>query len=173
MREGEALATLTRADVERIAQHTGLSARRFVEEEGLSEEDAAAYERSRPLFRGYFRKAPVRLTLQQRAQGGGGSACVFHRAGTGCALPSDVRPLACRLYPFERFMDGSWGVMPGRHGSLEAARAGGSACLAVEEAPAEGEGAWEALLRAFGTCAEALEALGAELARDAAAHGRG
>ena len=51
---GEALATLTRADVARIAAHTGLSARRFVEEEGLDEEAAAAYEASRPLFRGYF-----------------------------------------------------------------------------------------------------------------------
>ena len=168
---GEALATLTRADAARIAAHTGLSARRFVEEEGLDEEGAAAYEASRPLFRGYFRKGPVRLTLQQRPQGAGRSACVFHREGAGCALPAQVRPIACRLYPFEQFVDGAWGVMPGRYGSLEAARAGGGACLAVEEGPETGELA--ALLAAFHTTREALEALGAELAREAEVHGRG
>jgi uncharacterized protein len=174
---GEALATLTRADAARIAQATGLSLRRFVEEEGLTEEDAAAYEAARPLFRGYFRKGPVRLTLQQRPQGAGRSACVFHRPGEGCALGSDVRPLACRLYPFERFADGSWGVMPGRYGSLAAARAGGGGCLAVEEAPdaagATGTDALAPLLRAFATSLEALEALGAALALETAAHGRG
>lgn len=168
---GEALATLTRADVARIAAHTGLGARRFVEEEGLDEASAAAYEASRPLFRGYFRKGPVRLTLQQRPQAGGGSACVFHRAGAGCALPSHVRPIACRLYPFDLFADGSWSVMPGRHGSLEAAREGGGACLAVEEGPETGE--LEALLAAFHTSLEALQALGAELAYEAKVHGRG
>jgi len=168
---GEALATLTRADVARIAAHTGLGARRFVEEEGLDEEAAAAYEAGRPLFRGYFRKGPVRLTLQQRPQAGGGSACVFHRPGAGCALSAQVRPIACRLYPFDVFADGSWGVMPGRYGALAAAREGGGACLAVEEGPETGELA--ALLAAFHTTREALEALGAELAREAEAHGRG
>ena len=168
---GEALATLTRADAARIAAHTGLSLRRFTEEEGLDEEAASAYEASRPLFRGYFRRAPVRLTLQQRPQAGGRSACVFHRAGSGCALPEDVRPIACRLYPFERFADGSWGAMPGRYGSLAAARVGGGACLAVEEAPEVGE--LEALLAAFHTTREVLEALGAELARESRVHGLG
>jgi Fe-S-cluster containining protein len=172
---GEALATLTRADVERIRLHTGLAQRRFVEEEGLDEESASAYEASRPLFRGYFRRAPVRLTLRQRAgRAGGPSACVFHAPGTGCTLPADVRPLACRLYPFERFADGSWGAMPGRYGSLAAARAGGSACLAVEEAPeSHGSVELQALLAAFHTSLQALQALGAQLTRESDAHGRG
>jgi uncharacterized protein len=168
---GEALATLTRADVARIAAHTGFAARRFVEEEGLDEEAAAAYEAGRPLFRGYFRQGPVRLTLQQRPQAGGRSACVFHRPGAGCALPAHVRPIACRLYPFDVFADGTWGVMPGRYGALEAAREGGGACLAVEEAPAEGD--FEALLAAFHATREALAALGAQLAHEARVHGRG
>jgi uncharacterized protein len=172
---GEALATLTRADVERIRLHTGLSTRRFVEEEGMGEEAAADYEASRPLFRGYFRRAPVRLTLRQRAgRPGAASACVFHRPDVGCTLPEAVRPLACRLYPFERFADGRWGAMPARYGSLAAARAGGSGCLAVEEAKeVHGEPDLGELLAAFTTSLQALEALGAQLCQESDAHGRG
>ncbi len=69
VREGEeGLATLTRADVARIAAHTGLSPRRFVHEEGLTEEEAAGYESRRPFYRGYFRRGPVRLTLVVRLE---------------------------------------------------------------------------------------------------------
>lgn len=163
VREGEHLATLTRADVERIAAHTRLSPRRFVHEEGFSEMEAAEYEARRPLFRGYFRRGPVRLTLAVRA-----GACVFLDRAGGCVLPSDVRPVACRLYPFERQADGEWSVAVGRYGHLEAAREGGGACLAVEEA-----GAMEEVLAAFSTSWETLEALGTQLAREAREHGRG
>jgi hypothetical protein len=161
--EGEQLATLTRADVARVAAYTGLASRRFVEEEGMSEEAAAAYEARRPLFRGYFRRGPVRLTLAVRE-----GACVFHERGRGCSLPAEARPVACRLYPFERWPDGSWSVAVGRYGSLAEARAGGGACLAVEEAED-----MEQVLAAFGTTREAVEALGALLAEEAQAHGRG
>ena len=100
VKEGEQLATLTRADVERIRAHTGLAARRFVGEEYLTEGEAADYEARRPLYRGYFRRAPVRWTLRTRA-----GACVFHSPERGCGLPGEVRPVACRLYPFERWPD--------------------------------------------------------------------
>ncbi len=159
----ERLATLTRADVERIRAHTGLAARRFVAEEVLSHEEALSYEERRPLYRGYFRQGPVRLTLLTRA-----GACVFHVPGRGCSLPAQVRPVACRLYPFERWPDGSWSVQMGRYGDLEEARAGGSACLAVEEA-----GSMEEVLGAFATTREEVETLGARLAREAREHGRG
>ncbi len=162
-KEDEQLATLTRADVERITAHTRLAARRFIVEEGLSEMEAADYEARRPLYRGYFRRGPVRLTLAMRA-----GACVFHERGRGCGLPADVRPVACRLYPFERWPDGSWSVLMGRYGDLAEARAGGDACLAVEEA----EG-MEDVLAAFGTSHEVVEALGEQLAEEARAHGRG
>jgi Fe-S-cluster containining protein len=163
VKEGEHLATLTRADVERIAAHTGLAARRFVAEEYLTEEEAAEYEARRPLYRGYFRRGPVRLTLATRA-----AACVFHERGRGCGLPADVRPVACRLYPFERWPDGTWSVQMGRYGDLEQARAGGGACLGVEEAES-----LEDVLAAFGTSRELVEGLGEQLAEEARAHGRG
>lgn len=160
---GDALATLTRADVARIGAHTRLAAARFSVEEPLGHEEARTYEEVRPLFRGYFARAPVRTTL--RVVDG---ACLFHRAGAGCTLPADVRPVTCRLYPFERLPDGGWGVVPPRYGGLEAAREGGGGCLAVEEAES-----LHGLLAHFGTTLEALEALAAQLARDARAHGRG
>jgi len=86
VKEDERLATLTRADVERIAAHTGLSTRRFV----------------------------------------------------------------------------------GRYGDLAEARAGGSACLAVEEAES-----MEDVLATFGTTRETVEELGAQLAQETREHGRG
>lgn len=163
VREGEHLATLTRADVARISAHTGLAARRFVHEEGLTEEEAAEYESLRPLYRGYFHRGPVRLALAVRA-----GACVFLDKGRGCVLPEEVRPVSCRLFPFERQVDGTWSVSVGRYGDLEAAREGGGACLVVEEASA-----FEEVLTVFGTSREALEELGRRLAGEARAHGRG
>lgn len=163
VREGEHLATLTRADVARISEATGLAARRFVHQEGLTEEEAAEYEARRPLYRGYFRRGPVRLTLAVR-----GGACVFLDRGRGCTLSAEARPVACRLYPFERQADGGWSVAVGRYGDLSEARAGGGACLAVEEAST-----LEEVLGAFGASWESLEALGAQLAGEARAHGRG
>lgn len=163
VKEGERLATLTRSDVERIAEHTRLGRPRFVDEEVLTHEEAVDYEQRRPLYRGYFHRSPVRLTLRTRA-----GACVFHAPGTGCVLPSEVRPVACRLYPFERWPDGTWSVQMGRYGSLEAARGTADACLAVEEAAD-----MEAVLEAFGTTREAVEGLGEQLARETRGHGRG
>lgn len=163
VKEGEHLATLTRADVARICEHTGLAPRRFVTEEYLTDEEAADYEARRPLYRGYFRRGPVRLTLVTRA-----GACVFHEQGKGCGLPADVRPVACRLYPFERWPDGSWSVQMSRYGDLAEARAGGGACLAVEEAEN-----MEHVLSAFGTTRESVEALGEQLAQETREHGRG
>jgi uncharacterized protein len=164
VKEGERLATLTRADVARIRAHTGLVPWRFMLEEPLSEEEAAGYEARRPLYRGYFRRAPVRWSLRVSRQ----DACVFLVPGRGCGLPAAVRPVACRLYPFERWPDGSWSVLVGRYGNLAEARAEGEACLAVEEAED-----MAMVLAAFGTSQEAVEALGAQLAEEAWAHGRG
>lgn len=162
LRPGEHLATLTRSDVARIAAHAGLAARRFVVEEGLGEDEAQAYEARRPLYRDYFRMGPVRLTLASVRD-----ACVFLDREKGCVLPAEVRPLACQLYPFEQWADGSWSVAVGRFGDLEEARAAGGACLAVEEASD-----MEAVLEAFGRTRAEVEALGARLAGEARAHGR-
>jgi Fe-S-cluster containining protein len=162
-RHTEQLAMLTRADMDRISEHTGLPARRFTEEEGVSEEGAADFEAKWPLYRGYFGRGPVRTVLQARA-----GACIFFKRSSGCTLPAEVRPTACQLYPFDQWADGSWSLAVGRFGDLELAREQGGACLAVEEAES-----MEDVFAAFGTSRERVEALGAQLARETRSHGRG
>lgn len=159
---GDALTTLTRADVARIAAHTGLSERTFTESEWLTEAEAFDYETRRPIFAGYFRAEPRRLTLARRD-----GACVFHRKERGCTLPASVRPVACRLYPFEPWPDGTVAIVPERHGSLTRAREAGGACLAVEEA-----GDLEELFGRFGTSAAQVRALAAALVDEVRAHAR-
>jgi Fe-S-cluster containining protein len=162
-RETEHLAMVTRADIERIREHTGLPPRRFTCEEGVTEAGAADFEARWPLYRGYFGRGPIRTTLMAR-----GGACVFLDRRRGCTLPADVRPIACRLYPFDQWADGTWSLAVGRYGDLAVAREEGSACLGVEEAET-----MEEVLVAFGTTPEAVEALGAQLAAETRSHGRG
>jgi Fe-S-cluster containining protein len=159
----ERLATLTRADVARVASHTGLSPARFSEGEWLTHEEAHAYEARRPLWAGYFRRSTERLTL--RRQGG---ACVFLGPG-GCRLPAEVRPLACRLFPFEVWPDGTVGVGVERRGEVGPAPAGEeSPCLAVEEADS-----LEGLLGAFGLTPEEVRALATTLRAEVRQHALG
>jgi len=158
---GEQLATLTWADVDRIAAATSRPPRAFAEVEWLSPEEAQSYESRRPLYSGYFARGPARLTLRRR-----GGACVFLERGRGCALGEDVRPTPCLLYPFELWPDGSWSFQVDRFGSLEAARAAsGDSCLAVEEA-----GSMEDVLAAFSTTRDAIVALGERLRVEVRAH---
>jgi Fe-S-cluster containining protein len=159
----EHLAMLTRSDVARISAHTRLAARRFTYEEGVDEAAAVDFENRWPLYRGYFRRGPVRLTLLARE-----GACVFYDRTRGCTLPADVRPVACRLYPFEQWGDTSWSLAVGRYGDVAIAREEGSACLVVEESET-----MEQVFAAFGTTREAVEALGAQLAEESRSHGRG
>ncbi len=159
--EGEQLATITWADVDRICAATSRAPRTFVESEWLTPEIAQAYESRRPLYQGYFARGPVRLTLKQRA-----GACVFLERGRGCKLGADVRPTACLLYPFELWPDGSWSLQVERYGSLEEARAATvSGCLAVEEARS-----MEDVLEAFSTTREAIAELGERLRGEVRAH---
>jgi Fe-S-cluster containining protein len=163
VKDGEHLATLTLADVARISLATGRAGRAFAEDEWLSEEDARDYEARRPLYDGYFRHGPRRLTLKRRE-----GACVFLDRTRGCSLSADVRPTACRLYPFELWPGGEWSLQVDRHGSLDSARtAAGSACLAVEEATE-----MEHVLQAFGLTREEVEALGERLAGEVREHAR-
>jgi uncharacterized protein len=162
--EGEALATLTRADVERIQALMHLARSRFVEEEVFTEAQARAYELLRPGWRGYFRQSTVRLTLA-RSNG----ACVFFATGTGCTLPAQSRPTACLLYPFEPREDGGWTLAVEREGSVARAQASGQPrCLAVEEADSR-----RALLDAFHTRPEGLRLLTERLRSEVRAHATG
>lgn len=149
---GEWLATLTCADVTRIGQALQRSARVFCDEEWLSLEEARAYELHRPLFAGYFRQGPKRLTLKT-AKG----ACVLLDRATGCVLPESSRPTACRLYPFEPWPDGSFSVLA--TGELR--------CLAVDESSGV-----EALQAALGQSPEKLAALAGQLREEVQAHSR-
>jgi uncharacterized protein len=160
----EGLATLTWVDVRRISAWLRRPAARFLEVEWLEEGEARDYEARRLLYRGYFRAGPRRLTLK-RVAGPERSHCVFLRPGQGCSLPADVRPTACRLYPFEQLPDGRWSLQVGRYGGPEAARGATDACLAVEESKDMGD-----LLRLFGVTREDVENLGAQLAREVEEH---
>ncbi|MFZ5472174.1 MAG: hypothetical protein ACOZIN_22310 [Myxococcota bacterium] len=165
--EGEALATLTDADLARIAAHTGWAVGRFAEVEWLGLEEARRYEELRPLFRGYFRQGQGRWTLRRVPVGDGRARCVFLHEARGCQLSLEVRPTACLLYPFERYPDGSWSVAVARHGALETAREEGGACLAVEEASSMDE-----VLAAFGLDRARVEALGERLRIEVDSHGK-
>jgi uncharacterized protein len=158
---GEQLATLTLADCDRIAAHTGRAVEDFCESEWLSVDDAAEYEARRPLYRGYFRHGPQRLTLKRRD-----GACVFLDRARGCTLTADVRPSACRLYPFELWPDGTWSLQVERAGEL-VARDGRNLCLAVEEA-----NAMEDVLGAMEVSREQVEQLGHVLSHEVADHAR-
>ncbi len=160
--DGEPLATLTRADVERVQRATHRARDTFVEQEVFEEGQARAYEALRPGWRGYFRHVTVRLTLARA-----GGACVFFQRERGCTLSPDVRPTACLLYPFEPAEDGAWTLAVEREGSVALALASGQPrCLAVEEADGRG-----ALLRMFGLTPESLRDLGRRLRAEVQAHG--
>lgn len=163
VKPGEHLATLTRDDVRRISAHLRRPATAFVAEEVMDDDAARDYEARRPLYRGYFRQGPVRLSLRV-VQG----ACVFLDRECGCSLPSDVRPTACRLYPFELFPSGEWSVAVGRTGDLARARETSDGCLAVEEADGMGD-----ILRAFDLDRPEVERLGAQLRAEVKRHGHG
>jgi uncharacterized protein len=164
----ERLALLTWADVRRIGAHLRHPASRFIETDWIGEAQARAYEDRRPLLRGYFRQGPQRLTLRRVASDAPGHRqCVFLEAARGCTLPDEVKPLGCRLYPFDMVPDGRWSLQVGRYGDPEAAKAAPDACLAVEES-----GGLGSVLRAFQTTRSEIEALGAQLAREVAEHAR-
>lgn len=159
----ERLATLTTADVNRMVRATSRPARHFLEVEWLSHGEILDYAQVRPVYEGYFANSPARLTLARK-----GGACVFHGAETGCALSSEVRPVACQLYPFEPWPGGGFSLLVERHGTAELERRGmAPACLAVEESES-----MEALQKAFGVTEGSLQQLAARLRGDVLEHGR-
>jgi len=114
--EGEKLATLLLADIERIEEATGLARHRFVEREDLDPAERLAYETVRPIYRGVF-VGNVRWGLKSRK-----GACVFLERGRGCTLPREAMPLACRLYPLDFDLAGEVTLVDAPH------------CLALERA---------------------------------------
>jgi Fe-S-cluster containining protein len=159
VRPGERLATLTRADVDRIRAATRLRQERFVDQEPFSPQEAADYEKRRPGWRGYFRWTQLRWTLRVYR-----GACVF-LGPHGCSLDTSVRPTACLLYPFEPALAG-FTLAVERSGSVADARATGEPrCLAAEEASSQRE-----LQRLFRLDVQTLTALRDRLRREVEAH---
>jgi hypothetical protein len=160
----ERLATITWADVDRIAAATGLSPHAFSEWEWLDADHARAWLDVHPAYRGYLDAAPRRLTL--KAIDG---ACALLARGQGCTLPEQAKPTPCRIYPF----DVTTGMLQvERFGDLlEAKRlvekGAAHACLAVEEAQS-----LRGLYRAFATTASRVRELAAQLRAEVADHAR-
>lgn len=155
VKDGEQLATLTWADVDRI----GVEA---TEWEWLTDDQAARWSLLHAAWGRYFGPWTRRLTLKRKD-----GHCVF-LGPNGCSLSTEQRPTACRLYPFEVHAHGEWGLQVDRFGGVGAARAAGEhACLAVEEA-----GSYDALFEAFGTDRASLEALHARLKSEAVDHAK-
>jgi len=94
---------VTEGDKRRIAEHTGLSD--FWENRAPEDPSYADQEDDPTWLHGAFRRDGTRPILRRKANGD----CTF--LGTeGCALPVEVRPLVCRMYPFEYSERGVEGV---------------------------------------------------------------
>ena len=85
---------LTPGDVERIAEHTGRHD--FHEFRGSDKPDYADQDDD-PVWRDHvFRPDGTRRVLRREPHGD----CTFLGAD-GCRLPLEVRPLICRIYPYD------------------------------------------------------------------------
>jgi len=94
---------VTEGDKQRIAEHAGRTdfwEHRAPEDPSyLDQEDDPAW------MRGVFRADGTRPILKRKPKGD----CTFLGA-EGCTLPVEVRPLVCRMYPFEYTEGGISGV---------------------------------------------------------------
>jgi Fe-S-cluster containining protein len=107
---------VTEGDKRRIAEHTGRAD--FWEARAPSDPSYAGDDDDPAWMRLAFRADGTRPVLKRHANGD----CTF-LGPQGCTLPTDVRPLVCRMYPFDytergiRGVDGhrcpSWVVPPG------------------------------------------------------------
>jgi Fe-S-cluster containining protein len=159
--EGEWLATLTSADVERIESQAGVPRHRFLATEVFSSEESMAYVERRPLYAGYFARTWERWTLKRKA-----GACVFFAPGKGCTLDAETRPSACLLYPFDFLVGNRLSLQVDRFPSVDEARASGeAACLAVQESSD-----WQTLAAAFNTDESQLRQLAQRIQDEVKAH---
>jgi len=85
---------VTLGDVQRIAAHTHRS---DFHDYAIPDNPVYLPDDDDPAWRdGVFRPDGTRRVLRRRPQGD----CVFLGPG-GCTLPMDVRPLLCRIYPYD------------------------------------------------------------------------
>jgi Fe-S-cluster containining protein len=89
----------TRGDVARIAQHTGLA---DFTEFRAPEKAVYADQDDDPIWRdNVFQADGTRRVLKRQA----GGDCTF-LGPAGCTLPLEVRPLVCRIYPYDYDAEG-------------------------------------------------------------------
>jgi Fe-S-cluster containining protein len=86
----------TLGDVRRIAAHTGLNGRDFTEFRPPADPAYADQEDDPAWAQHVFRADGTRRVLKRRANGD----CLF-LGPHGCRLPLEVRPLICRIYPYD------------------------------------------------------------------------
>ena len=90
---------VTQRDVERIEQHVGYSG---FEEFRAPLDPAYTSDQDDPLWQSrVFRTDGTRRVLKHRNE----HDCIF-LGSAGCTLPTEVRPLICRLYPYDYNEDG-------------------------------------------------------------------
>jgi Fe-S-cluster containining protein len=94
---------VTEGDRERIAAHTGRGD--FWENRAPADPSYLGQEDDPAWLHGAFRPDGTRPILKRKPSGD----CMFLGA-EGCSLPVEVRPLICRIYPFEYTEKGIEGV---------------------------------------------------------------
>jgi Fe-S-cluster containining protein len=103
---------VTSGDIERVAAYVG--SYDFYERKGIAEHLRARY--SNPDYvpdgdhhwvRIVFDREGKRPVLRHHPDG----YCIFLENGKGCRLPMDVRPLYCRIYPFDFNAEGITGLV--------------------------------------------------------------
>jgi len=93
---------VTLGDIQRVGEHTGTTD--FWERRPVPDPSVLDQPDDPNFVRWAFDKRGARRILRRRPNG----ACIF-LSTRGCSLPTAVRPLVCRLYPFaydERQLDG-------------------------------------------------------------------
>lgn len=89
---------ITPADMRRVAVHTG---RDDFYEYALPDDPVYLQQDDDPTWPRYvFQPDGTRRVLKRLEQGAGKGDCIF-LGQAGCSLPGDVRPLICRMYPFD------------------------------------------------------------------------
>ncbi|QDU65642.1 YkgJ family cysteine cluster protein [Engelhardtia mirabilis] len=91
---------LTEGDVARIAAHTGSDT--FFEHRAPEAADYVEFDEDDPDWVGLTVRADGQRRMLRRAENGD---CGFLGAA-GCVLPTETRPLVCRLYPWDYTAEG-------------------------------------------------------------------
>lgn len=89
---------LTNPEVDRILSHVGKAFSDCFEVDDLTAEERREFVRKSKVLGDVFSGGKrIRLKIRDNDTL---AECVFLKSGEGCSLPENIRPHACRLYPF-------------------------------------------------------------------------